>query len=391
MDTIIRDIAPAQPISVRSTPPSRPVPATVGQSSPVPSPVSRPPATAIGDRAASGQVGFLGTADVTRLIQRIGVGPAIEAIAERIAADYRRWPEFDKTPRVPAHGPNGVIELMPIADARTWAFKFVNGHPINARRGLPTVVAFGALARMDDGRPEFIADLTVATALRTAATSAVAARTLARPDAQVMAMIGNGAQSEFQVLAFRQLLGIRRFRLFDVDRSASARLVRNLSAYNLVFEICADVASACRGADIVTTATADKRNAVVIDRHMIGPGVHLNAIGGDSPGKTELDPALVADCDVFVEYTPQTRIEGEIQQMAADFPVTELWQLLRGERPGRRDAAAITLFDSVGFALEDFSVLGYLRDSAVEHGIIRALDLMPVGDDPRDLFGTLLT
>ncbi len=92
---------------------------------------------------------------------------------------------------------------------------------------------------------------------------------------------------------------------------------------------------------------------------------------------------------MFVEYEPQTRIEGDIQQMPADFPVTELWQVLAGGAQGRTDATQVTVFDSVGFALEDFSALRFLRDAAEELGISTALSLIPRLADPKDLFGFL--
>ena len=90
---------------------------------------------------------------------------------------------------------------------------------------------------------------------------------------------------------------------------------------------------------------------------------------------------------MFVEYPPQTRIEGEIQQMPADFPVTEMWEVITGKAKGRRDAHQITLFDGVGFATEDFSALRYLRDQLETTGLYEALDMIADPDDPRDLFG----
>jgi ornithine cyclodeaminase len=89
---------------------------------------------------------------------------------------------------------------------------------------------------------------------------------------------------------------------------------------------------------------------------------------------------------VFVEYEPQTRIEGDIQQLPADFPVTELWRVLSGEQPGRRDVQAVTVFDSVGFALEDYSALRYVHAQALRLGIGIDADLVPPADDPKDLF-----
>ncbi len=328
--------------------------------------------------------------DLARLVATIGLPALLARLAEAIEADFRRWPEFDKVPRVASHSRTGVIELMPVADARRYSFKYVNGHPGNAEHGLPTVMAFGVLADVATGAPVLLSELTLATALRTAATSVMAARRLAKPGARTMALIGNGAQSEFQALAFHHGLGIHRLRLFDVDPAATAKLERHLRAVpGLQVEVCRSTAEAVRGADIVTTITADKRNAVIVDAGLLEPGMHLNAVGGDCPGKTELAAEVLARARVFVEYEPQTRIEGELQQMPADFAVTELWQVLTGAAPGRRSAEEITVFDSVGFALEDFSTLTLLHRLAQQHGLGRPLELIPPLADPRDLFGLL--
>jgi ornithine cyclodeaminase len=259
------------------------------------------------------------------------------------------------------------------------------------------VTAFGVLADVDTGYPLLLSELTVTTALRTAAMSALAARHLARPDSRVMALIGNGAQSEFQAIAFHKMIGIRELRLYDVDGEASAKLERNLRALpelaDLAIVRCMSTAHAVRGSDIVTTITADKCNAVILEPQMIEPGMHLNAVGGDCPGKTELhaDILLRTDARVIVEYEPQSRIEGEIQQLAADFPVTEFTRIVRGEAPGRVSAADVTIFDSVGFALEDYSSLRFLHALLAEQrGTRTQIDLVPRLADPKNLFGGTL-
>jgi ornithine cyclodeaminase len=120
--------------------------------------------------------------------------------------------------------------------------------------------------------------------------------------------------------------------------------------------------------------------------------MHLNAVGGDCPGKTELHPDILRrrDARVVVEFEPQSRVEGEIQQLEADFPVAELTDVLSGRRPGRASAQEVTIFDSVGFALEDFSALRYLR--RIHHqlqGSQQQVDLVPDLDDPKNLFALL--
>lgn len=340
-------------------------------------------------------VDYIGIERVQELVTRIGPARFIEDLAKEIEADYRRWPEFDKSPRHATHSSVGVIELMPASDGREYSFKYVNGHPKNTAEGLLTVTAFGVLAAVDTGYPILLSELTFTTALRTAAMSALAARYMARRDSRVMAMIGNGAQSEFQIIAFHHMLGVREVRLYDVDPQATAKLERNLAALRLPdlrVAGCASTAEAVRGADVVTTATADKRSAVILTPEMIEPGMHLNAVGGDCPGKTELhrDILLRADARVVVEFEPQSRIEGEIQQLDASFQVAEFSEVLSGRRVARSNDRDVTIFDSVGFALEDFSALRYLhRVHQEQRGFRERLDLVPNLTDPKDLFGGL--
>lgn len=333
---------------------------------------------------------YIDVQDLARLVNRKGLPTCLLEMADYIRQDYLRWHAFEKCARVANHSADGVIELMPISDASRYAFKYVNGHPKNTRHGLPTVMAFGTLASVDTGAPLLLSEMTLTTAIRTAATSALAARYLARADSRSMALIGNGSQSEFQAIAFNALLGIDEIRLYDIDPAASAKLVANLAnRTGLKLSIASSVAEAVRGADIVTTVTADKACATILTPEMIEPGMHLNAVGGDCPGKTELHRAIVERARVIVEYEPQSRVEGEIQQMPADSPVTEFWRVVTGETKGRESAEQVTLFDSVGFALEDYSALRYVLDTAQALDIGTDIGLVPVLEDPKDLYGLL--
>lgn len=340
-------------------------------------------------------VDYIGIGRIQELVQRRGAARFIEELAGEIESDYRRWKEFEKSPRHATHSDVGVIELMPASDGRLYAFKYVNGHPKNTAEGLLTVTAFGVLADVATGYPLLLAELTYTTALRTAAMSALAARWMASRDSRTMALIGNGAQAEFQALAFYHLIGIRELRLFDPDPRATAKLQRNLAAMKLEglrVVVCGSTHEAVRGADIITTATADKRNATILTPDMIEPGVHINAIGGDCPGKTELHADILRrpDVRIVVEFEPQSRIEGEIQQLDASFPVIEFSEVVAGRGVGRGSEREVTVFDSVGFALEDFSALRYLRRLHLEQrGNAPQLDLVPSLADPKDLFGSM--
>ncbi len=332
-------------------------------------------------------VPFVSVENMMRIVNTIGAAKMIAEMANYIEADFVRWDKFDKTPRVAAHSREGVIELMPTSDGETYGFKYVNGHPANMARGFQTVTAFGVLARVDNGYPILLSEMTVLTALRTAATSAVAAKHLAPKNASTMAMIGNGAQCEFQALAMREIVGIETVRLYDIDATATEKAVRNLADTGLQVVACTSAEDAMTGAEIITTCTADKQYATILTDNMVGAGVHINAIGGDCPGKTELHKDILLRSSIFVEYPPQTRIEGEIQQLDADHPVTELWQVITGKAKGRTSGDQITLFDSVGFATEDFSALRYVHDQLEATGHFDELDMIADPDDPRDLFG----
>jgi ornithine cyclodeaminase len=341
------------------------------------------------NRPSLAQTQFLSVQDVANIVVQMGAAVTLRRMADYIEADYKRWQDFDKCARVASHSKDGVIELMPIADAKTYSFKYVNGHPKNTLVGLPTVMAFGVLADVDTGTPQLLSELTLTTALRTAAMSAVAARALARPNSTSMALIGNGAQSEFQALAFHYLLGITDIRLYDTDPVATQKLMANLQHTALRLVVCDSIADAVRGADIVTTVTADKTNAAILTPDMLEPGMHINGVGGDCPGKTELHPDVLRASAVFVQYEPQTRIEGDLQHLPADFAVTELWQVLNKTATGRTSDAQITLFDSVGFALEDYSALRYLRDVALELRMGQLVSLIPDLANPKDLFSLI--
>ncbi|WP_147127003.1 ornithine cyclodeaminase [Shimia ponticola] len=332
-------------------------------------------------------VPFVSVDHMMRLVHQIGVQEMITRIAAAIETDFKRWEAFDKTPRIPAHSPHGVIELMPTSDGEAYGFKYVNGHPKNTSEGLQTVTAFGLLADVYTGYPVLLSEMTVLTALRTAAMSGIAAKYLAPKDARVMAMIGNGAQSEFQCLGFKALCEIDTVRLYDIDPAATAKCAANLARSGLTVISCTSPEEAIEGAQIITTCTADKKNATILTDNMVGSGVHINAIGGDCPGKTELHRDILLRSSIFVEYPEQTRIEGEIQQLDADHAVTELWQVMTGQAQGRSDARQITLFDSVGFAIEDFAALRVVKAAIVGTDCFEDLDMLADPDDPRDLFG----
>ena len=335
----------------------------------------------------SPNIAFISVSQMISILQKIGIENFIADLVDYLEQDFSRWESFDKSSRFAAHSPDGVIELMPIGGHENFSFKYVNGHPKNTQSGLQTVTAFGVLSDVATGYPLLLSEMTILTALRTAATSVMMAKYLAPKNASVMSMIGCGAQSEFQITAFNKILNITTIRLYDIDPLAVEKCHKNLSNKGLNIIICNSVHEVIQGADIITTCTADKKNATILTSQMVPNGVHINAIGGDCPGKTELEAQLLNRADIFVEYEPQTRIEGDIQQLSDCSPVTEMFRVIRGENSGRIDEEQLTIFDGVGFAIEDYSALRFLYDLVNKDGQYQELELLANPDNPRNLYG----
>lgn len=333
---------------------------------------------------------YIDLATFAEYLKKAGAANVMKRLVPYLEEDFARWEEFDKIPRTTQHSDVGVCELMPVGNRELYSFKYVNGHPINPSRGLLTVMAFGMLAEVSTGFPLLISEMTLATALRTAANSVMAAKYLANPHPRKMALIGNGSQSEFQALAFHHILGVEEIKLYDVDPASTAKFMENLKdEMGLRLVKCGSAKEACHGVDIITTVTADKKEAVILTKDMIEPGVHINGVGGDCPGKTELASDILFMGDVYVEFEPQSRIEGEIQHMDKDFKVTEIAEVIKTDRPIDRKPNDVTIFDSVGFALEDFSVLRLIYDISKEEKLGVPQYLVPVLENPRDLYGMI--
>ncbi len=326
--------------------------------------------------------------DIKNIVQKIGFRDFFIELIDILEGDYKNWDNFDKMPRIATHFSYGVLELMPTSDKEFYAYKYVTGHPRNPNFNKTTVMATGQLSTIQTGEPVLISEMTLLTALRTAATSAMAAKYLARKNSQILCLIGTGAQSEFQTLAFNTLFDIKEIRYFDVDPKAMDKYEKNIKKYSFNLRRCQNAKEAVDGADIVTTITADKKNQTILTKEMIQKGMFINGVGGDCPGKTEMSKEVVEMSSVFVEYLPQTKIEGEIQQVSDDFPTIELHKVIKGLKKGRKNDDEVTLFDSVGFAIEDFSVLKLVYKLAQKYNIGKELDLIPSMEDPKDLFAS---
>ena len=327
--------------------------------------------------------------DIKKLIQKVGYKEFYATLMNTMEEDYSNWESFDKTPRVANHVDGGVIELMPISDDKLYSFKYVNGHPKNPEQNKFTVMATGQLSITETGEPIMFTEMTLLTGLRTAANSAMAAKHLAKKDSKILTLIGTGAQSEFQYLAFSYVFDLEEVRYYDTDPKAMDKFEKNMKQFNIKLTRCKDSREAAKNADIITTCTADKKYQTVLTKDMIENDVYINGIGGDCPGKTELEKELVESSTVVCEFLEQCKIEGEIQQLSDDFTCTELYEIVRGEKKINVETHGTIVFDSVGFALEDYSVLRLIYKLAKENNVGKDMNLIPQIDDVKDLFSLL--
>ncbi len=332
---------------------------------------------------------ILTLSDVQTLIHKVGLKFLFQRLTESMIVDFGRWNDFYLSPRHATYYEHGVIELMPCSNDRLYSFKYVNGHPENPDQGKLSVVALGQLNEVSSGYPLMISEMTLLTAIRTAVTGVLAAKYLARRDSRNLAIIGTGAQAEFQVMGFANFFPLEKVYFYDSDNSAMKKFKKNLTGENFKLIACQSISETVSSADIVVTATAAKKHQCLFKIEDIAPGTHIQAMGGDCPGKTELDANLLVQSKVVVEYTPQSQLEGEMQQRPKNGIYAELWELVCDKKPGRINEQEITVFDSVGFALEDFSILRVFYELASEYQLGTELTLIPELDDPKNLYGLI--
>jgi len=330
-----------------------------------------------------------------KMIKKHGFDNFMKDLMKGLKRDFSAWDKFTKMPRPCMHVQGGVMELMPICDnEKYYTFKFVNCHPKNPSLGKLTVVAAGQLCEIASGYPLMFSEMTLLTAFRTAATAALATDFMARKDSKVLAIIGNGAQSEFQVKATNLVRNITEVRYFDIDQKAMNKFKKNLKQSSFKLVACKSAKEAVKGADIITVCIAAKMHANVVKKDWVKNGAHINGLGGDTVGKTELEESLVKKSKVIVEYFKQSFVEGEIQRLsekeARKLVKAELNEIFTEKKKGRSNDKEITLFDSVGIALEDYSALRLTYELSQKYNIGQDISLTPRLNDPKDLISMII-
>jgi ornithine cyclodeaminase/alanine dehydrogenase-like protein (mu-crystallin family) len=241
---------------------------------------------------------------------------------------------------LPVEPHNGFFGLMP-AYAGSLGAKLVTFYPYN--RDVPTHHALIALFRPETGEPLAVMDGAYITEVRTAAVSAIATDLLARADAAVLCILGSGVQARSHLHALRLVRPFAETRVFSPHNAAVFAREHGVRA-------CASAEAAVRGADVIVVATGSKQP--VLRGDWLSPGAHINAVGACRPDWRELDDAVLGKAWIFVDSVDAARVEsGDI--IAATTPLTELGTLIAQPQLGRRSDAEVTVFKSVGLAVED--------------------------------------
>lgn len=271
---------------------------------------------------------------------------------------------------------SGLLGLMPgyLGEPRSFGLKVVSVMPGNHGTGFDSHQGIVALFGVQHGEPVAILDATAITAIRTAAASAVATDALARPDAGDLALIGSGAQARTHLAAMKEVRTLRRVRVWSRSRAHAEQFAREESAAaGLPIEVSATAEEAARGADLICTVTAAKEP--VLQGAWVSPGAHVNAVGACFAAARELDTALVAAARLFTDCRESCLNEaGDFLIPLREGAVTEahllgdLGEVLVGKLPGRLGRDDVTVFESLGIALEDLAAAHEVHARALATG-----------------------
>jgi ornithine cyclodeaminase len=279
--------------------------------------------------------------------------------------------------RVP--GASGFLGLMPgyisPHDGHEGALgmKAVSVFPGNAKRGIDTHQGAVLLFEADTGRLSALMDGAAITAIRTAAVSGVATDLLARADAGVLAVLGAGVQARTHIEAIGAVRRLRLVRIWSRNAEHAAALASELRSRQVPIEVAASPETAVRPADIVATVTASAEP--ILERRWLKEGVHINAVGSSIPTSREIDTATMAEARLFVDRRESAlaeagdllipMLEGAVK---GDHIQSELGDVIIGKDPGRRSPSELTLFKSLGLAVEDVASAAYIVRRARETG-----------------------
>ena len=316
---------------------------------------------------------ILSSNDVTHIISKVGINEFMDRLIKAVRnafLDYQKG-NISARPRTENSGylweDGKTIEVMHSSNNDA-CFKIVNYHPKNSKLGLPTVMATGIYLDVKTGFPIMITDMTLLTALRTGAASAVATQLLARKNSKTLGIIGTGFQGEANLHALSRVMeNLEVVYAYDInDQIVKSFAKRMMNICNVKIEV-SDVQPLVEKSDVIATSTYG--NEEVIKSDWVREGTHINAIGADTRDKQELDTRIITRSKIITDIKLQARSEGEINvpirngRYNPDDVYAELGEVIlqaRGKK-GRTNNSEITVFDSTGTSFEDLAALRLLN------------------------------
>jgi len=307
---------------------------------------------------------ILNKSEVLRLMQ-------MKDVIDVVEKGFRDWSigKGDMPPKAYISVKDGDFRAMPAALPGAAGMKWVNVHPGNRAKGLPSVMAIIIYSDPATGYPLAIIDATDITAYRTGATAAIASKYLAKKNSRTLGLVGGGKQAETQILAHAEIFNIQEIRVYDIDPEAVGRL----QALIHKFRLTAATIETAMNSDIVCTLTP--AHTPVVKKEWIQPGSHINAVGADAEGKEELDPEILRMATIVVDDFRQAVHAGEVNVPISKCLYTKdeiygsLGEIILGRKPGRTNDKQITIFDSTGVAIEDIATAKLIYDKAVNNNV----------------------
>lgn len=297
-------------------------------------------------------------ADVERLVP---INEVVEAVEEAFKSFSLGSAVMPLRTRIEATAYKGDILLMPcyLQEMNIFSVKLVTVYPENISRGLPTIHAVVLVADPSTGEPKVAAEARALTGMRTGAATAVSVKHLARRDSRVVGIIGCGYQARWQLLALATVMKPDNILAYDIDRDRASGFVRRMKEeLKCEVSLASSAESLARESDVIITVTTSK--TPVVKAEWVKPGTHISAIGAYTPEMSELEPALIKRSKVVVDSLDAARAEaGDIIQ-AVDKGFfrwedihAEIGEVIAGRKPGREGDEEITVFKSVGLAVQD--------------------------------------
>lgn len=303
----------------------------------------------------------------------VGIKDALKAIEE--AFRYFGKGKAQMPPKVyiylDAH--NGDFRAMPayVEGFKNCIIKWVNVHPTNKGRGLPTVMALIILSDATNGFPLCVMDGTYATALRTGAAGGIAAKYLARRNSRKIGLVGCGVQAKTQFLALKEMFSVDEVNVWGMRRSEALRFLKAMKGLKDIRIGHSNTVKECvKDCDIIVTTTPSRKPLIRLD--WLKRGAHINAMGADAKGKKELDTRILKRAKVVVDAWEQASHSGEVNvplsrgSLSKKDIYADIGEIVTGKKKGRTNKSEITVFDSTGLAIQDVAIANVIYRKAVK-------------------------